>query len=201
MSTEPNNIHPVFDRLQSRKEKETQLGQRSKTVWLTGLSGSGKSTIAISLEKKLIENGFFCKVLDGDNIRSGINKNLGFSDSDRLENIRRIAEVSKLFIDCGIITVNSFVSPTNELRNLAREIIGNENFIEVYISVPLEIAEKRDVKGLYKKARSGEIKDFTGIGSGFEDPINANIIIETHKLTIQESVDKLYNSIITDISF
>ena len=200
MKSGPNNIHPVFDRIQSREAKENRLNQKSKAIWLTGLSGSGKSTIAIALEKKLMKNNFFCKVLDGDNIRAGINKNLGFSDEDRTENIRRIAEVSKLFIDCGIITINSFVSPTNEIRSLAQNIIGKNDFIEVYINVPLKIAEERDVKGLYKKAREGEIKDFTGIGSGFEEPENPEIIIKTNELSIEESTNKLYQEILKNIT-
>ena len=157
------NIHPIFDRLLQRIDKEDLLQQTAKVIWLTGLSGSGKSTIAQHLEKILHANGNLTMLLDGDNIRSGINNNLSFSDADRIENIRRIAEVSKLFLNCGIITINSFVSPTNEIRKMAKELIGENDFLEIYINAPLEVCEARDVKGLYKKARAGLIPDFTGI--------------------------------------
>ena len=163
-----NNIHPIFDKLLTRNDKEKYLNQKAKVFWFTGLSGSGKSTIAQGLEKLLFDKGFFNQVLDGDNTRTGINKNLGFSLEDRQENIRRIAEISRLFLDAGIICVNSFVSPTHEIRNLAKQIIGKEDFIEIYVNTPLHICEKRDVKGLYAKARSGQIKGFTGIDSPFE---------------------------------
>ena len=148
------NIHPIFDRLLQRIDKEDLLQQTAKVIWLTGLSGSGKSTIAQHLEKILHANGNLTMLLDGDNIRSGINNNLSFSDADRIENIRRIAEVSKLFLNCGIITINSFVSPTNEIRKMAKELIGENDFLEIYINAPLEVCEARDVKGLYKKARA-----------------------------------------------
>ena len=157
------NIHPIFERLISKKQKEQFLNQQSKVLWFTGLSGSGKSTIAEALEKRLFNEGFFVQVLDGDNTRTGLCNNLGFSLDDRKENIRRISEVSKLFIDSGIICINSFVSPTIDIRSLAKEIIGEDNFIEIYVNAPLEVCEERDVKGLYKKARSGEIKGMTGI--------------------------------------
>lgn len=200
MKTKATNIHPLFDRILLRTDKEKFLKQKAKVVWLTGLSGSGKSTIAIGLERKLHAKGFLTQILDGDNVRTGINKNLGFSDEDRTENIRRIAEVSKLFLNCGIITINSFVSPTIAIREQAREIIGKDDFIEVYINVPIEVAEKRDVKGLYKKARAGEIKNFTGIDAPFEEPPNPAIELKTHELSIDDSVEKLYNEIIKLIS-
>ncbi|HRF75711.1 MAG TPA: adenylyl-sulfate kinase, partial [Chitinophagales bacterium] len=149
MSPVQDNIHPIFDRLLQRGDKETMLKQRSKVIWLTGLSGSGKSTIAEAVEKILHERGYLTMLLDGDNIRTGINNNLTFSEPDRVENIRRIAEVSKLFLNCGIITLNSFVSPTNEIRTLAKNIIGETDFVEVYVNAPLEVCEARDVKGLY----------------------------------------------------
>lgn len=193
-----NNIHPIFDRILSREEKESFLNQKGLVIWMTGLSGSGKSTIAIGLEKKLFENGVLTQVLDGDNVRTGINNNLGFSESDREENIRRIAEVSKLFLNCGIVCINCFVSPTIAIRKKAKSIIGND-FIEVFINTPLEECEKRDVKGLYKKARAGEIKDFTGINAPFEAPINADIVIETKGKSIEDSVDQLYEFIIKKI--
>lgn len=194
-----NNIHPIFDRMQSRSDKERQLGQRGATVWFTGLSGSGKSTIAIALEERLSREGILCRILDGDNIRTGINRGLGFSEEDRRENIRRIAEVCKLFTDTGIVTLAAFVSPTNELRELAREIIGDEDFIEVYVSTPLEECERRDVKGLYAKARRGEIRDFTGITSPFEVPVKPTLTIDTTNRDIESCVDEVYNVIIEKI--
>ena len=155
---------------------------------MTGLSGSGKTTLAIALERKLAEAGMLTQVLDGDNVRAGINNNLGFSDGDRAENIRRIAELSKLFLNCGIVTINCFVSPTKAIRARAREIIGSEDFIEVYVNAPLEVCEERDVKGLYKKARAGEIKDFTGIDSPFEAPEQPELEIKTDENDIPQSV-------------
>ena len=150
------NIHPIFDQLLSREQREARLGQKSRALWLTGLSGSGKSTIARHLEKRLFTAGFFPQVLDGDNIRSGMNSNLGFSLEDRQENIRRIAELAKLYLHSGIITINSFISPTRKIRQMAQEIIGTTDFIEIFINAPLEVCEQRDVKGLYQKARRGE---------------------------------------------
>jgi len=193
-----NNIHPIFDRILSREEKENLLKQKGLVIWMTGLSGSGKSTIAIGLEKKLFEKGFLTQVLDGDNVRTGINNNLGFSEEDRTENIRRIAEVSKLFLNCGIVCINCFVSPTIEIRANAKKIIGDD-FLEVYINTPIEECEKRDVKGLYKKARAGEIKDFTGINAPFEAPSNPDIEIKTVGKTIEESVEELLNHILQKI--
>ena len=190
------NIFPIFDQIVGRKEKEQLLNQTAKVIWMTGLSGSGKSTIAIALEKELVQKGFLTQVLDGDNIRTGINNNLGFSDADRAENIRRIAEVSKLFVNCGVITINCFVSPTNAIRNAAKEIIGKEDFVEVFIDTPLEICEQRDVKGLYKKARAGEIKDFTGINAPFEAPENTAIVVKTAHKTVEESVNTILEQIL-----
>jgi adenylylsulfate kinase len=196
MNIDSNNIFPVFNSILSKEDKEKRLNQKAKVIWLTGLSGSGKTTIALELEKKLFKMGYFIQVLDGDNIRTGISNNLSFSDDDRLENIRRIAEVSKLFIDCGIITINCFVSPTNSIRNKAKEIIGDENFIGVYINADLETCEKRDVKGLYKKARKGEIKKFTGISAPFEAPENPELEINTSKISIEESVEYILKYIL-----
>jgi len=195
----PENIHPVFDKLLSRQEKEQQLNQRAKVIWFTGLSGSGKSTIAHHLEKRLHETGYFTMVLDGDNVRAGINNNLGFSEDDRNENIRRIGEVSKLFLNCGVITINCFVSPTRNLRTLAKNIIGENDFIEVYVNAPLEVCEQRDVKGLYKKARKGEIRDFTGIQAPFEAPENPAVEIRTDQLDIEQSVKKVMDFILPKI--
>ena len=186
------NLHPIHDRLLSREEREAFLHQRSKVVWLTGLSGSGKSTIAIQLERRLFENGYFAQVLDGDNIRTGINNNLGFSLDDRQENIRRIAEVAKLYCHSGIITICTFISPTREIREFAKNIIGPEDFIEVFISAPLEICEQRDVKGLYQKARRGEIKNFTGIDSPYEPPENPDLVLDTAAEDLSTCVEKVF---------
>lgn len=186
-----NNIYPIFDKMLSRADKEALLGQRGKMVWFTGLSGSGKSTLAIALERELHRRGLLCRILDGDNIRSGINNNLGFTPEDRRENIRRIAEVSKLFVDTGIITLAAFISPNNELRQMAADIIGSGDFIEVYVSTPIEECERRDVKGLYAKARRGEIKDFTGISAPFEVPEHPAVSLDTSALSLEECVKRL----------
>ncbi|KAB2859793.1 MAG: adenylyl-sulfate kinase [Flavobacteriales bacterium] len=196
MTTHQDNIFPVFDSILQRKDKESLLRQKAKVIWLTGLSGSGKTTIAIGLEKALNSQGILTQVLDGDNIRAGINNNLGFSDEDRKENIRRIAEVSKLFLNCGVVTINCFVSPTNEIRQQAKEIIGAEDFLEVFINTPLEICEQRDVKGLYKKARAGEIKDFTGINAPFEAPTHPFLAIKTEGKTVEQSVKEILNKVL-----
>lgn len=185
----------------NREDKELLLKQKSKSIWMTGLSGSGKTTICIELEKKLNNNKYLTQIFDGDEVRAGINKDLDFSIEGRRENIRRISELNKLFINCGVLVINCFVSPTSEIRNMAKEIIGNDNIIEVYINSPIEICENRDPKGLYKLARKGLIKDFTGFDSPYEPPENPNIEIKTDILTINQSVDKLYNFIIPLISF
>ena len=187
------NIHPIFDRLLGKEDKEQFLNQKAKTFWFTGLSGSGKSTIAQGLEKMLFSKGYFIQVIDGDNTRAGINKNLGFSLEDRYENIRRVSEITKLFNEAGVISLCSFVSPTREIRDMARKIIGEDMFYEVFINTPLEVCEARDVKGLYKKARAGEIKGFTGIDSPFEEPINPDLEVKTNDLTIEQSVSKVFN--------
>ncbi len=196
-----DNLHPVFNNLLQRNDREKFLKQKSKVLWLTGLSGSGKSTIAEGLEKKLFDNGFFAQVLDGDNIRTGINKNLGFSLEDRAENIRRIAEVAKLYLNSGVITICSFVSPTIAIRKSAQQIIGKEDFLEIFINTPLEVCEKRDVKGLYKKARKGEIKGFTGIDSPYEAPIKPALEILTNQQSIETSVDLVYHHILSQIKY
>ncbi|MEQ8910540.1 MAG: adenylyl-sulfate kinase [Vicingaceae bacterium] len=198
MKDEGKNIFSVFDEILPRSAKEDMLQQKAKVLWMTGLSGSGKTTVAKQLEKELHQMGFLTQLLDGDNIRSGINNNLGFSDADRTENIRRIAEVSKLFLNCGVITINCFVSPTKAIRKQAEEIIGSQDFIEIFIDTPLEVCEARDVKGLYKKARKGEIKDFTGISAPFEAPEKA-IQVETVNRTIAESAQQILNNIIPQI--
>lgn len=193
------HIYPIFDKMLTRADKENLLGQRGLMVWFTGLSGSGKSTIAIALERELQKRGLLCRILDGDNIRSGINNNLGFSEEDRIENIRRIAEVGKLFVDTGIITIAAFISPNNALREMAANIIGKNDFMEIYVSTPLEECERRDVKGLYAKARRGEIKNFTGISAPFEAPVHPALSIDTSKLSVEESVAELLKLILPKI--
>ncbi len=195
------HIYPVFERIIGRRQKEAMLRQHSKAIWLTGLSGAGKTTLGATLEKELYKRGYLTQVLDGDNIRSGINKNLKFTEEDRKENIRRIAEVNKLFINCGVITINCFISPTEEIRKMAKEIIGEDNFIEVYVNAPLEVCEQRDTKGLYKKARRGEIKNFTGIDAPFEPPKNPDIEVRTDLLTVEEAVKKLLDYILPKIKY
>ncbi len=189
--TEPQNIHTIFDRLVQREDRERLLEQKAKVFWLTGLSGSGKSTLAAGLQRALHAQGKLVYVLDGDNVRAGINNNLGFSETDRTENIRRISEVAKLFLDAGVITICSFVSPTNELRALAKNIIGENDFLEIYINAPLATCEERDVKGLYAKARKGEIKDFTGITAPFEAPLNPALELKTDSQNQDDSVQTL----------
>ena len=199
MTDNNNYIYPIFDRMLAREDKEELLKQRSVMIWFTGLSGSGKSTIAIALERELHKRGLLCRILDGDNIRSGINNNLGFTEADRIENIRRIAEVSKLFVDTGIITIAAFISPSNDIREMAANIIGKDDFLEVYVSTPIEECERRDVKGLYAKARRGEIKNFTGISAPFEAPAHPALTLDTSALSLEESVNKLLELILPRI--
>ncbi len=195
-----SNIHPTTQ-LVSREEKQLRLGQKAKVFWMTGLSGSGKSTLASALEKKLFEQGYHLVVLDGDNIRGGINNNLTFSPEDRIENIRRVAEVAKLFISNGQICIVSFISPTIEVRNNAKQIIGKNDFVEVFIDTPIEICESRDVKGLYKKARAGEIADFTGVNAPYEIPFHPDIHIETKDQTTDKSTEQLVKAVIEIIKW
>lgn len=190
------NIYPIYDRMMTRQDKESLLGQRGIMIWFTGLSGSGKSTVAMGVERELHAQGILCRILDGDNVRAGINNNLGFSAEDRIENIRRIAEIGKLFVQTGVVTLACFVSPTNDIRQMAREIVGEEDFLEVYISTPIEECERRDVKGLYARARKGEVKNFTGISAPFEAPVSADIAIDTSKIPLEESVRTLTELII-----
>lgn len=194
-----NNIHP-FNQLLPRQSKEELLQQRGKVLWFTGLSGSGKSTIAKGVEAALHKQGFFSVVLDGDNIRTGINNNLGFSDEDRTENIRRIAEVAKLFCTNGIITICCFVSPTEAIRKQAKTIIGENDFLEIFINTPIEECERRDVKGLYAKARAGEIKDFTGVNAPFEPPVKPDLEIVTLHKTVEENVKAVLDFIYPEIA-
>ena len=193
------NIFPDFTRSIPRISKEKRLNQKGIVIWFTGLSGSGKSTLTFALEKELFNKGFFTRVLDGDNIRSGINNNLGFSKEDRRENIRRIAEVSKLFAQSGIITLAAFISPTHFIRNMARDIIGKDDFFEVFVNTPLEVCEKRDTKGLYAKARAGVIKDFTGISAPFEHPENPDYEVNTDGKSVEECVEPLVELVLKRI--
>lgn len=177
----------------TRADRHNILGQTGGTVWFTGLSGSGKSTAAVALEKALIDSGRLCYRLDGDNVRLGINKNLGFSAEDRSENIRRIGEVAKLFVDTGVIVLCSFISPYRADRNMVRELheSADMKFLEVHVDVPLGVAEERDPKGLYKKARAGEIKNFTGIDAPYEQPIKPDLVLPSHQLELDDQVQYL----------
>jgi adenylylsulfate kinase len=177
----------------TKVDRVNLLNQKGVTIWLTGLSGSGKSTIAVELEHALIENRHQAYILDGDNIRHGLNKNLGFSPEDRTENIRRIGEVAKLFTDAGIITITAFISPYREDRDAVRRLLSDGEFIEVYVKCPLDVCEERDTKGLYKKARAGEVKDFTGISAPYEEPLNPELTIDSSKLTVEESTRAVLN--------
>ncbi len=170
-----------------REERETLLKQKGAVIWTTGLSGSGKSTIAYTLEHALVQRGHLSYVLDGDNIRHGLNKNLGFSAEDREENIRRLGEVGKLFVDAGIITITAFISPYSKDRDIAREAVGTDSFFEIFCDTPLDVCEERDPKGLYKKARAGEIKGFTGIDDPYEAPSNPEMVIDTSKVSPQDA--------------
>jgi adenylylsulfate kinase len=190
-----NNIHPIFDKILTRAHKESLLKQKSFVVWMVGLSGSGKSTLAKALEQDLYEKGHLSQLLDGDNLRTGINNNLGFSEADRIENIRRSAETAKLFMNCGVVTICSFISPTEEIRNMAKNIIGEKDFFEVYVNAPFEVCEQRDVKGLYKKARTGELKNFTGLDAPFEAPKNPGLEIKTDLKDLEDCRKELSEAI------
>lgn len=193
------NIHPIFDRVVSRAEKEKRLGQRGKVIWLFGLSGSGKSTLAIGLEKQLFGAGFATHLLDGDNIRTGLNRNLGFSDEDRAENIRRIAEVSKLFVQAGLVVVNSFITPLRANRAAARELLG-EDLLQVYVHCSFETCAARDVKGLYAKARQGGVERFTGKDSLFEEPEDPDFRLDTETEGPDESLRRLHAFVLPKIT-
>lgn len=195
------NIFPVFERMLQRGHKEKLLRQNSKVLWVYGLSGSGKTTMAVALEKALHDRGFLTQLLDGDNIRSGINNNLTFTTEDRAENLRRIAEVNKLFYNCGVITINCFISPLKENRDTVRDIIGGEDFIEIFVDTPLEECERRDVKGLYKKARAGEIKNFTGIDAPFEVPEKPEIRVETIGKSPEQLVAEILETVLPKLYY
>ncbi len=193
------NLYPTFDKMLPREAKETLLGQRGLVVWMYGLSGSGKSTLANLLERRLHEEGRFVKVLDGDNVRTGLNNNLGFSDEDRAENIRRVSEVAKLFADSGVITLTSFITPVESLRANARAVIGSDDLLEVYVKASFDACAERDPKGLYAKVKAGEVKNFTGKDSAFEEPENADLVIDTELQTEEESLETLYKAVTTRI--
>ena len=187
------DIHPIYQHMISRAEREGKLCQRAKVVWLYGLSGSGKSTLATALEKKLFDDGYVTAHLDGDNLRDGLNRGLGFSDADREENIRRVAEVSKLFVQTGIVCLNSFITPRESLRALARGILGEENLLEIYVECSLETCRQRDVKGLYKKVDAGLVPNFTGKESAFEPPARPHLILNTESTPLEQSLETLYS--------
>jgi adenylyl-sulfate kinase len=194
-----NHIYPIQTKV-SPVQREALLQQRPVVLWFTGLSGSGKSTLAVQLEAHLHRQGFKTYLLDGDNIRNGLNKDLSFTDEGRVENIRRIGEVSRLFVDAGIIVLSAFISPFAADREQVRAIVGAENFVEVFVDAPLEICEQRDVKGLYKKARAGEVKNFTGIDSPYEPPVQPDVHIPTHLQNVEESMEMLLSFIRSRIS-
>lgn len=201
MTEETKHIYPVFDQIVSREEKEKRLKQKSKVIWFTGLSGSGKTTLASALERNLFEKGYLTQVLDGDNIRTGINNNLGFTHDDRMENIRRIAEIAKLLINSGVICLCAFVSPSEETRRIVRDIVGDDDFLEIFVCTPIEVCESRDVKGLYKKARAGVIKDFTGVSAPFEIPEHAILSIDTSNKTVEECVKILLDMLFSKLTY
>ena len=190
-----DHIYPIKTKV-SLEEREDLLNQHATLIWFTGLSGSGKSTLAVQLEAHLHALGYKTYLLDGDNIRAGLNKDLSFTDEGRIENIRRIGEVSKLMMDAGIVVLSAFISPFKTDREYVKEIVGSEKYREVFVDTPLEVCEQRDVKGLYKKARAGEVKNFTGIDSPYERPEQPNIVIHTHEVSVEQSIEILLASIL-----
>jgi adenylylsulfate kinase len=194
-----SDIHPIYSKMLSREDREAKLRQRAKVIWLYGLSGSGKSTLALALEARLFADGFVTTHLDGDNVRDGLNRGLGFSDADREENNRRVAEVSKLFLQSGIICINSFITPKESFRELARGIIGTENLFEIYVECSFETCQKRDVKGLYKKAAAGKVANFTGAQSAFEPPTKPHLILNTETTPESKSLESLYSFVLGQI--
>ena len=200
----PDNLYPIFDRVLGRADKEAKLKQRGRVIWLYGLSGSGKSTLAIALERRLHAEGFTTHLLDGDNVRSGLNRDLGFTDADRSENIRRIAEVAKLFVQAGVVVIAAFITPQRAHRQLARTIIGADDFSEVYVAASFDTCAARDPKGLYAKAKAGNVQQFTGRDSSFEPPLAEERdaqIIDTEAGTAADSLNQLHTAILPHITF
>ncbi|MCZ6673259.1 MAG: adenylyl-sulfate kinase [Verrucomicrobia bacterium] len=197
MTQDTKDIHPDFSGLLPREVKEGRLNQRGHVFWFYGLSGSGKSTLAYALEKRLFAEGYFVQILDGDNVRTGLNNNLGFSDEDRVENIRRISEVAKLFVQTGIVTLVSFITPKIAIREAAKAVIGEDDFTEIYVEASFETCAERDVKGLYAKAKAGEIKNFTGKDSAFEPPVDSDVFtVNTESKGIMECSNNLYDQLL-----
>ncbi len=194
-----SDIHPIYSKMLSREEREAKLRQSAKVIWLYGLNGSGKSTLVTALEACLSADGFVTAHLDGDNVRDGLNRGLGFSDADREENNRRVAKVSKLFLQSGIICLNSFITPKESFRELARGIIGAENLLEVYVECSFETCRQRDVKGLYKKVDAGLVPNFTGRESAFEPPAHPHLILNTETTPLEESLESLYSFVLGHI--
>ena len=196
MTESSSEIHPIFDVVLPRAEKEKKLRQHARAVWLFGLSGSGKSTLAVGLERRLFAEGFTTHLLDGDNVRAGLNRDLGFAAAERAENIRRVAEVAKLFVQAGIIPIVAFITPLRELRELARTIIGTDDLIEVYVEASIENCARRDPKGLYAKAGGGRIQDFTGFSAPFEPPDPAGLMVNTDNEPVEHSVERLHQFVL-----
>ena len=194
-----HHIHPAVFKI-SVEQRKKRLNQAPKLIWFTGLSGSGKSTLANAVESHLFEDGYHTYLLDGDNIRTGLNKDLGFSDADRIENIRRIAEVSKLMMEAGLVVISAFISPFRKERQLISDLVGEENFLEIFVDCPLTVCESRDVKGLYAKARKGLIKNFTGIDSPYEIPLNPMVHIFSDQESVPEAVQKVIKALIAKLS-
>jgi adenylylsulfate kinase len=194
-----NHIYPIKTKV-SKSQREQLLNQRATLLWFTGLSGSGKSTLAVQLEAQLHELGFKTYLLDGDNVRAGLNKDLSFTDEGRVENIRRIGEVSKLLLDAGVIVLSAFISPFKADRAQVKNIVGAENFVEIFVDAPLEVCEQRDVKGLYKKARAGEVKNFTGIDSPYEAPEHPDVHIPTHTNSVDQSIETLLQFLLPKVT-
>ncbi len=185
-----NNLFPIHSKI-TQLHREEMMGQKAKVIWFTGLSGSGKSTLAVQLEAYLFQQGYKPYLLDGDTIRTGLNKDLSFTDKGRVENIRRIGEVTKLLLDAGVIVLSAFISPFRADREQVKKIVGSENFIEVFVDAPLEVCEQRDVKGLYKRARAGEVKNFTGIDSPYEVPEHPDVVIHTNEINVDQALAML----------
>jgi adenylylsulfate kinase len=194
-------IYPIYSQMLSRAEHEAKLRQHAKVIWLFGLSGSGKSTLTTALERRLFEDGFVTTHLDGDNLRDGLNRGLGFSDADREENIRRVAEVSKLFLQSGLVCLNSFITPKESLRELARGIIGGENLLEIYVECSFETCQKRDVKGLYRRAHEGLVPQFTGKESAFEPPARPHLTLNTEATSLEDSLQTLYSFVLPHLKW